>query len=489
VGTRINLSPNPALKTTVSGPGTSWTSTPAGYARQTGLTGMDRTTGFGGTGAVDPITSPRFAAVAGQPYVASIQAKTGASNTFKVMINWYAGVSSGAFISGTPTTEFTVNGVARCEIGPFVAPPGAGAGYLRIIEVDNTAASFTAELVEQTSSTGRTYFDGDTPGASWAGTSGNSASYLLTASESWTWSDAASMVSVAPGPASADTIHWSESVSIAASSTHADFWTWSESAMVIALGYDERRGRVRVEAFGLPLSGVRAVVNSRPRGASRWAPVRGGKVALSGGRFARSVDDYEFAAGIATDYQIVAYASAEGALDQIVASAFGSLPAIDPQVWLKFIARPQLNRRVTLVGWDDVERSNRNSRFDVKGRSDPIMITDVHSSRSTAIRLRTETIEAGEQLDAALSSGIPAFLHTPVDLALPSMYVAIGDYSYSRPASYSHARTWNVDLTEVAPPPPSVFGPGVTCQSILDAYATCDEVLDAFATCADLMGG
>ena len=62
---RRNLQPNPALKNNITGNATNWTSSPAGYARQTSVTGMSRTTGFGGTGAIDVVTTPRFAAVAG----------------------------------------------------------------------------------------------------------------------------------------------------------------------------------------------------------------------------------------------------------------------------------------------------------------------------------------------------------------------------------------------------------------------------------------
>jgi hypothetical protein len=88
--------------------------------------------------------------------MASVQVKTGGSNTFKLLINWYSGTTdSGTFLSNSGTTSFTVNGTARCEIGPFTAPTGAGAGYLRIIELDATTVTLAALLVEQTSTSGR----------------------------------------------------------------------------------------------------------------------------------------------------------------------------------------------------------------------------------------------------------------------------------------------------------------------------------------------
>jgi hypothetical protein len=63
VALRRNLHPNPGLKVNTTGNATNWTSSPAGYARQTGVTGMDRTTGFGGSGAID---IDHFAAVRGR---------------------------------------------------------------------------------------------------------------------------------------------------------------------------------------------------------------------------------------------------------------------------------------------------------------------------------------------------------------------------------------------------------------------------------------
>jgi hypothetical protein len=489
VATRINLDPNPALKTTVTGNGTDWTSTPSGYARQTGLTGMDRTTGFGGSGAIDPVTTPRFAAVAGQSYVASIQVKTGASNTFKMLMNWYSGTAAGSTFIGNSGTSvpFTVNGVSRCEIGPVTAPPGAGAGYLRIIELDSTTVSLTGLIVEQTSTPGLAYFDGDSPGCTWAGTSGNSISYQLTGSEAWSWASVGSVASVAPGPTGADAASWADSGAVGAGSgTIADYMAWTSGAMVVGLGYDARRGRVRINAFGLPATAIRVVVDSRRTGSFVFNPVRGGKVGVVNGTFAKQVDDYEFISGTDMDYRIRAYTSAEGTTDTVVAQAVVTTSQVLADVWVKYIASPSLNTKVTLIGWGDISRASRTALYDVKGRPDPIAVTDVHSSRRVEVQLRTSTVADGDALDHALSSGAPLFLHVPITVALPSLYAVAGDYSYSRPSLRSAVRHWNLPLTEVAAPPPSVTGSAVTCQTILDGYATCADVLAAFATCQDL---
>lgn len=491
-GKRVNLSPNPSCKNNTTGNATDWTSSPSGYARQTGLTGMDRTTGFGGSGARDIITSPRFAVTAGLDYVVSVQVKTGASNTFKMLVNWYAGTASGSFISNSGTSvPFTVNGTSRCEIGPVTAPTGAGGGYLRIIEVDSTTASFTALIAEQTSSTGRVYFDGDSTSpfkASWAGTAGNSESYELTAADTVTWSESGTKTVSAVGPVGADAFSFSSVGSVVASSTVTDPVTWADSGLIVGLTYDARYGRNRITAHGLPSTAIRAIVEVRPAGKARFTAVRGGKVGMTAGAFTRTVDDYEFAAGVANTYRITAYSTAEGVPDIAVATATATQAASNPGTWLKFIAQPSLNVAVQLVGFGEISRASRTALFDVQGRSDPIAVSDVASSRRVTVSLRTDGVTAADRLDYALSQGVPLFLHVPNGMALPSLYAVAGDYSSGLVAQTSQVRHWTLPLTEVAPPATTISGAAITCQTILDTYLTCDEVLDAFDTCQEMAG-
>lgn len=486
---RRNLSPNPALKNNTTGNATNWTSSPAGYVRQAGVTGMSRTTGFGGSGAIDIITTPRFAATAGQQYMASIQVKTGGSNTFKMLINWYAGVDSGSFISNSGTSvQFTVNGTQRCEIGPFTAPVGAGAGYLRIIELDNTSVTLTALMVEQTSGSGATYFDGDTTGASWEGTAGNSTSVLITADDTWSLADAGSIAVAPSGPVGGDGASFTATASIAASSTADEYVTWSDSALILSCDYDPRRGRNRISARGLPTAGIRATVESRTLNKSTWRSVRGGKVGLSGGAFVHTVDDYEFVAGRDNIYRIRVLSTPENIADEVVISAVTvTLPAISPGVWLKFIAQPALNQQVQLVDWGEIARPTRVTLYDVVGRTDSVAVTDVHGSRRITVTLRTTTNDEADQLDGALSQGRPLFLHVPDALALPSLYAVAGDYSASRPSLLTPVRLWQVALIEVAPPPPSTAPPPTTWQNIFDAYATWQDVIDAYDTWQDVV--
>jgi len=488
VAIRRNLSPNPALKNNTTGNATNWTSSPSGYTRQTSVSGMSRTTGFGGSGAIDIVTTPRFAAVAGAQYMASIQVKTGASNTFKMLINWYAGVDSGSFISNSGTSvPFTVNGTQRCEIGPFTAPAGAGAGYLRIIELDSTTVTLTALMVEQTNASGNTYFDGDTTGASWEGTAGNSTSILSSGAETATWVDSGSVFVSPSGPTGGDAASFNATASIVASGTVPEVVTWADSGLIFSVDYDPRRGRNRIFARGLPAAGVRAVIESRPENKTAWRQVRGGKVPLVAGAFTRTVDDYEFIAGRDNTYRIRVLSTPENVTEVAISSVTVTLPATNPGVWLKFIVQPALNQQVQLIDWGEIARVGRTTLYDVVGRTDPVAVTDVHSSRRITVTLRTSTNTEADRLDDALSQGRPLFLHVPDPLALPSMYAVAGDYAATRPSKTTSVRFWQVALIEVSPPPASAVAPPTTWQNILDAYDTWQDVIDAFPTWQDVV--
>lgn len=482
---RRNLSPNPAVGTNVTG----WSSSPAGYARQTGLTGLDRSTAFGGTGAVDVLVTPYFAAIAAKNYVASFQLRATVNQTFTVLINWYD-AAGGTYVGNTGTTvAFTVaaGATARCEVGPYVAPAGAGAGYVRILGINAGGAAITALLVEQVATLARTYFDGSFPGASWDGAADATPSNLLTGADTWSWSDGGSQMAAAVGPVGGDGASWAETATVVASSAAAESIGWTEGGLIIALAYDQRRGRIRLDAFGLPAAALRVVVSSRPAGAFRFTEVRGGRVAVAGGHLARQVDDYEYVAGSAMTYQIVVLASRENTPDVVLATATVTAQSVLEDVWLKFIAAPVLNRIVTLVDWSDISRQSNNALYQVRGRSAPVVVTDVHTSPAVTVTLRTATAEDAQALDDALSAGYPIFLHIPVQVALASMYAAVGSYRSRRPSHRSPVRFWDVDLQQVTAPPPSVVGAAVTWQSVLDQYATWSDVLDGAASWSELV--
>jgi len=259
--------------------------------------------------------------------------------------------------------------------------------------------------------------------------------------------------------------------------------------LVATAVYDRSRSRVRVTAIDLPEDAVRAEVSARPLGTSRWLPIRGGSVVVVDGRFSRPVDHYEFVAGGGMQYRIEAFTTTAEETAPAAQTVVRTVPDTLDQVWLKFIMAPSLNRRVSLTGWSDGSRKARNALFSVKGRPDPIVVTDVHSSTGLSVELLTHTMAEARELESALTAGYPAFLHVPTNVPLDSMYVSVGDITWRKWGTReSPRRIYTVPLTEVAAPPLTVVGPGVTWSSLAAAHASWPELVEAFPTWREAVG-
>jgi hypothetical protein len=164
MATRTNLCPNPAMKNNTTGYFGS-------VSRSTSLTGMPRSTGnVQGTSELD---MPQGVVSSSFQYTFSAYFKATSSGTLRYSIDWYVG---GSYYTSTSTFSFTVTsgGVYRPAI--TATPPfGATRGLFITTGVNGQT---TCVLYEQGSVLG-TYFDGDEPGGSWTGTSGNSTSTIL----------------------------------------------------------------------------------------------------------------------------------------------------------------------------------------------------------------------------------------------------------------------------------------------------------------------
>lgn len=162
-------------------------------------------------------------------------------------------------------------------------------------------------------------------------------------------------------------------------------------------------------------------------------------------------------------------------------------PTLDT-VWLKTIAKPFLNRPVTVVDFSSVQRSARNGIFPVVNRTYAVAVTDVRTGRQFELTLMTPSLEAADELDTILAGGEPVFLHTPAGCPVPGpLYAVVGDITQERRSTRGARRYFSLPLTEVAAPGTDVVGATVTCQGVLNVYTTCQAVLDAHPTCADLL--
>jgi hypothetical protein len=151
-------------------------------------------------------------------------------------------------------------------------------------------------------------------------------------------------------------------------------------------------------------------------------------------------------------------------------------------VWLKFPAAPYLNRTITLIDWDQIERTTRVGFYTVVGKRNAVPSTDTHVPRAVSISVFAYTDDEIAAIDLVLSIGQIALLHIPPNVALKSMYVGFGTYDFVRPAHLSHRGTFTIPLTEVDQPSLSIVGSTVTWATLVTNYATWQDVITANAT-------
>lgn len=216
----------------------------------------------------------------------------------------------------------------------------------------------------------------------------------------------------------------------------------------------------------------------------RWVTVRGGQALAGNGGDTLALDDYEFTADVSNTYRWKVIEPSSGAT--VFTESSSITPALT-KVWVKSIARPWLNREVTVADFSEVERAARAGVFDVVGRSFPIAVSDVRGSKRYTLEVLTETATAERDFDLLLASGDPIFLHVPAASMVPGGYFTIGDTTARRTGRTSRKRVFELELTEIAAPGPDVVGATITWQGVLSAYATWQAVLDAHATWNSLL--
>jgi hypothetical protein len=486
MATRRNLAIVPALKVDAS----TWFG-PAGWARITGAhASLPRSTAFAGSTPGSPAMS-RADAVAGKFYVVSVSARFVAPSTGRLNIDWYTGgnvylsTAQGPDFSqaaGT-TNRFAALGQAPEDVVRLTGVLSGVDGETQItalmVEEFDTLEDAEAALVYSVLAS--SYFDGDSDGASWEGDDGESVSTIEQ-------DVPAGGVSTLPAPQAGGL---GVRTSLGNTGLAELLPPFAATGLFATATYDDRRGRIRLDVQGLAPNVVRVETFYRTRGKSRWLPVRGGKVAVADGTTVRRIDHYEWEAGRGVEYRIDAISTPENvAPASIVQSAFADLDATIEAVWLKFIPAPYRNIRVELLAdrWS-IGREARNTVHEIDGRPEPIVVSDVHSSRALTVRFATHTVEDYARLDQALAKGLPAFLQIPASIPLPSMYVSIGSYTAERTGRRREADShiFTVQVREVAAPPLSIIGSGITWGVVLEQYGTWGELLDAHDTWGEVL--
>jgi hypothetical protein len=211
----------------------------------------------------------------------------------------------------------------------------------------------------------------------------------------------------------------------------------------------------------------------------KWTTVRGGiDVGITSGGITIPVSDYEFISGVQNFYRV----NPDTGSDQ----TDSIIPTLT-ETWLKSVVRPFLNQafsRSEIVS--DVSRPERAGVFDIIGRSLPISVTDVRSSKRYDLLLVTRTLGEADALDLLLASGDSLFLHVPATWPLPSAYIEVGNAPRALRWSTDWS-TWTLSIKEVAAPGPDVIGGTSTYQTVLSTYATFTTFLSGHPDYADVL--
>lgn len=251
--------------------------------------------------------------------------------------------------------------------------------------------------------------------------------------------------------------------------------------MTVTATYDATLARVRVSATDA-FSAATITIDRSTNGVL-WTSVRGGvDLAASGGV---SADDFEFDPNVVNTYRARSY-SAVGAL--LGTETQTVTPSID-RVWLKSVRRPFLNLPVTVEDYSSIRRSSRAGSFDIPGRSFPVRVGDVASSRGWSYDLLTYTSAEAKGLEFLIASGDEGYVQVPPGFDIPGGYIDLGNMDkgrVSRPLSDARRR-FTVQTYNIAAPAASVVGYASTWAGILNDFGSWTAVMAAFATWADVM--
>lgn len=251
--------------------------------------------------------------------------------------------------------------------------------------------------------------------------------------------------------------------------------------MTVTATYEASLARVRVAATDAFSASYIKI--DRTSDGVRYTTVRGAAALPAAGGV--SIDDFEFDPNVVNTYQARSYSAVDALLGTQTQTV---TPSID-RAWLKSVRRPFLNTGITVEDYSAIKRSSRAGTFEIPGRSYPVRVGDVASSRSWSYDLLTYSAAEAKSLEFLIASGDEGYLQVPPGFDIPGGYVDLGNMDksrVSRPLSDARRR-FTLQTYNIAAPAPTVVGYAATWAGILADFGSWTAVLAAFATWADVM--
>lgn len=156
--------------------------------------------------------------------------------------------------------------------------------------------------------------------------------------------------------------------------------------------------------------------------------------------------------------------------------------------WLKNVASASQNVTVNVASMSDVSRKARVlGRYDVLGRANPVVVSDVRGGREGAFSLFTETLEEAAAVRDLLSTGFVLFLQCPRRVNFPDMYFVAGDATETWLTAMGEERMFEVPFTEVDAPTDDLVAVGANSWALVVQFGTWNNLKNKRATWLDVL--
>jgi hypothetical protein len=215
----------------------------------------------------------------------------------------------------------------------------------------------------------------------------------------------------------------------------------------------------------------------------QWVTVRG---ASNLDPASATIDDYEFVPGVINYYRSQSYS----AIDALLGTDLDDITPTITNVWLKSVARPFLNMALPWAEeYSTIGRRSRSGLLDIPGRTYPVRIGDVASSRTWTLTARTDTLTQARNLEYLVAAGDAVYVQVPDGFDIPGGYVGIGDMGRDRVSRKltDDRRRFALPMTNIAAPAATVVGYTATWAGILADFGSWSAVMLAFPTWADVL--
>lgn len=156
--------------------------------------------------------------------------------------------------------------------------------------------------------------------------------------------------------------------------------------------------------------------------------------------------------------------------------------------WLKNVASAPESRIVNVQDMSAIQRKARIlGQYDVLGRSNPVVVSDVRGGRTGTFTLYTDTVDEAAGVRNLLATGFVLFLQCPYAVDFPDMYFIAGDAEELRHRAMGPERTWTVPFIEVDAPTDDLVAVGSNSWALVVQFGTWLNVKNKRSTWLDVL--